>query len=269
MAKILLIESDAFTSDVYQRTIISAGFECDVAVSGKEAFEKILQTKYDLVFLEFELHEEKGLDVLRELRTNPAYDTGLKVVMLSFVTDRNMQKEAVTLSISGLLLKSDYPPMKIASEIQRYLHRFEEQVKNEERIRNGGPVPKNQKVLLVENEDVFIDMFGKRLRDEGYEVDIAINGHEGFEKASITQYHLIITDMIMPGMNGAELIEKLTNDDRTKKTPIFIFSASVTNKVLDEFRRKGIRCYLKTHLSPSELVREVNAFLESLQPLKQ
>lgn len=262
MAKILFIESDSVFSDIYQRKFVSSGFEFEIAASKTEALQKVLDSKFDIILLDLVLQEESGMDILKELRTNPLCDPKLKIVIFSGPIDRTVHKQALDFGVRGFLAKLDYPPARLVDEMNRFLHQFEEQRKNEERFRNGGPIPKNKKVLLVENEDVFIDMFGKRLRDEGYEVEIAINGNEGFSKAAAGTYDLIITDMIMPGLDGKGLIKRLKNDDQTKNIPIFLFSASVGNDVLDGIRRDGIRCFMKTHITPSELVREVNAFLE-------
>lgn len=263
MAKMLLVDSDTVFPFMYQTKFVSSGIDFEIAASGKDAFEKIAATKFDIILVELSLQGESGLDVLRELRTNPAYDPKLKLIVFSDSTDREIHAQALDLGVNGFVTKLDYPPARLVDEMKRFLYQFEEQLKNAERFRNGGiPIPKNKKVLLVEDEAVFVDMFGKRLRDEGYDLDIAMNGNDGFTRASTHAYDLVITDMIMSGMTGKELIQKLRGDDRTKHIPIFLFSASVDSDVLDGIRCEDIHCFMKTHITPSELVREVNKFLE-------
>ncbi|MDD5083633.1 MAG: response regulator [Candidatus Moranbacteria bacterium] len=263
MAKILFVDSDPVLTDIYQRRFIASGFECVVASSVKEALQKTVESKFDMVLLELDLRGENGIDVLREIRTDPHYDPKTKVVIFSNSSDKDLHKQAMDLHTNGFISKIDYPPNKLIDETDRFLHQFKEQVKNAERFRRGGiPVPKHKKLLLVENEDAFIDMFGKRLRDEGYEVRIVTSGTEGFSIAVETKYDLVIIDMITSGPGGKELIARLQGDARTKDVPIFLFSASVDDDVIDGTRREGIRCFTKTHITPSELVREANGFLE-------
>lgn len=265
MVKILLVESDVRIGEIYQKQFLTSGFEFDVALTGEEALRKIADSDYDLVLLELDLEgqQSNGFEVLKELRSNPVYSPDLKVAILSNSSDRILHKQVIDTGVSLFITKLDCSPIKLVNEVIRLMHQFEERRKNAIRFANGGvPIPKNKKLLLVEDEDVFVDMFGKRLRDEGYELDIAINGLEGFEKASTNTYDLIITDMIMPKLNGQELINKLREDDRTKEVPVFLFSASVGDDVLEGLRCDGTKCFLKTHLTPSELTREVNKFLD-------
>lgn len=258
-----MIEPDFTFADIYRKKFISEGFEFESVSSKAEALQKIRESKFDIVLLELNLGQESGLEVLRELRASDAYDPELKVIIFSESTDREIHRQALDLNANGFLTKLDFPPARLVVEMRRLLHQFEEQRKNAERFRNGGvPIPKNKKVLLVEDEAVFVDMFGRRLRDEGYEVDIAMNGNDGFDKAVAVKYDLVITDMIMSGLNGKELIDRLKEDERTKDTPVFLFSASVSEDELNDIRCEGIRCLMKTHTTPSELVREVNKFLD-------
>lgn len=262
MAKILLVDSDLVFPFMYQKKFVSSGFDFEVAASGKEALKKVATTPFDIIFIELSLQGESGLDVIKDLRANPEYGAELKIIVLSDSTDRDIHKRAIELRVNGFLAKLDYPPARLVDETQRFLYQFEEQRKNSLRFANGGvPVPKNKRVLLVEDEAVFVDMFGKRLRDEGYDLDIAMNGSDGFKQATSHTYDLIITDMIMSGINGKELIDRLKADERTKDTPVFLFSASVGQDVLDSIRCEGVQCFMKTRITPSDLVREVNKFL--------
>lgn len=263
MTKILLVEGDSMVSGIYQRGFIASGFECDVAASVKDALQKIAESKFDLVLLELTLPGENGVDVLDGIRANPASDPELKIIIFSDSSDRALHQRIINLGVNGFIAKLDYSPSRLIGEVNRFMHQFEEQRKNAIRFANGGvPIPKNKKLLLVEDEDVFVDMFGKRLRDEGYELDIAVDGAQGFQKASENTYDLIITDMVMPKLNGQELIAKLRENETTKDVPVFLFSASVGDDVLENMRCDGTRCFLKTHLTPSELTREVNKFLD-------
>lgn len=263
MAKILFIENDLELAHAYQKKFIATGFEFEIASSKDDALQKIASSKFDVILLEIALPEMMGMAILKELRTNHhVYDADLKVIIFSDSTDRELHRQAMTFGVNGFIVKLDYAPARLVDEVNRFLHQFEEQVKNETLFRNGGvPVSKHKNILLVENEEVFIDMFGKRLRDEGYDVDIARNGTEGFEKASTGNYALMITDMVMAGLNGKELIAKLKGENHTKNLPVFLFSASVDDTALEEMRQQGAKCFMKTHITPSELVREVNDFL--------
>jgi CheY-like chemotaxis protein len=262
MKKILFVENDASLAALYKKWFPVDEFECDVVSTGKEALQKLAHDVFDIVLFEVNLPDENAVEILTTFRTDVAYPADLRIVILSTSEDAVLHRKIVEIGVDGFIPKLKFPPMRLMFEVKRFLHQFEEQRKNEERIANGGTVKKNGKrILLVEDEEVFIDMFGTRLRNDGYEVDVAQDGAVGFEKAVNGKYDLIITDVVMPALNGQELIDKLKNDERTSKVPVFVFSASVGSDVMDQFRCDGLRCFMKTHVTPSELAREVGIFL--------
>lgn len=120
------------------------------------------------------------------------------------------------------------------------------------------------KILLIEDEEIFLDMFGKRLKDDGHEVVTADNGAWGIKEAMSGDYDLIITDIIMPAMTGDEIIAKLKQEEKTKNIPIIVISASVDDEAERSVRELGIaEFFLKTHIVPSDLSRKVEELLES------
>lgn len=247
--------------EIYERKFKDAGFEVDNAKTGKEVLQMAKGTHYDLVLLDMVLPEIGGLEVLKELRSNPEYDPNLKVVVFSNLSQMEVQTEMLENGADGFIGKSQYTPSELIVEVKRLLSLFSEQRKNasrtgEEMVKNG------KRILLIEDEEVFLEMFGKKLEDSGFTVDYAKNGSWGLKQALKNEYDLIITDMLMPAMTGEEIIKKLRESEKTKNTPIIVISASVTNEVLDELRQYGVSdCFLKTNIVPSDLSRKIEEIL--------
>lgn len=110
-------------------------------------------------------------------------------------------------------------------------------------------------------------MFSRRLKDEGYEVVSKQNGTEGLEIASRQNFDLIISDIVMPGMYGHEMIEKLRESEHGRSIPIFLLSASIEENQFEELVKSGIvhKVFMKTQMTPSKLTQEVNAFFETTE----
>ena len=66
----------------------------------------------------------------------------------------------------------------------------------------------NIRILVVEDEEILKQMLVEIFEDEGYLVDSASNGREAWELMNESEYHVLLTDMFMPEMNGIELLEK-------------------------------------------------------------
>jgi CheY-like chemotaxis protein len=174
------------------------------------------------------------------------------------------------LGADGFLVKSDYTPNDLVKEIVRLMEQYKEEKKNE---MNNGYKQKNnvssessnggaKKILIIEDEAVFREMFGEKLKQDGFSVTCAENGAVGVKEALEGIYDLFIIDMIMPAMMGDEIIARLKLEDKTKNIPIIVLSASLDRMAQKEVEALGIEgFFVKTQIIPSELSRRVEAIL--------
>jgi len=213
--------------------------------------------------LDIVLPEMNGLDILTELRQSGKYDAQLKVFIFSNLNSKEDYDNAIKNGANGYISKTQFNPSELVKEVTRIINEIEEQKKNEERRNgNGGDVKNGKKVLFIEDEKAFIEIFCKKLRDEGYEVESAENGAWGLKEALAKNFDLIVTDMMMPAMTGPEIIAKLRLDEKTKNTPIIVISASSTDEKIKEVKDLGISdFFIKTRIVPSDLTRRVNELL--------
>ncbi len=122
---------------------------------------------------------------------------------------------------------------------------------------------KAKKILLIEDEEIFIEMFGDRLKQEGYAIESARNGAWGIKEALKNNFDLFIIDMVMPAMTGEEMIARLKLEDNTKNVPIIVLSASVDHETQERVEGMGINAFcLKIHITPSDLVEKVMEILK-------
>lgn len=79
--------------------------------------------------------------------------------------------------------------------------------------------------ILVIDDDVFFQKFySTKLREAGYTVDIAADGEEGLEKIQKGSYTLILLDLVMPKVDGFELLRMRQNNKRMLAIPVIVFS---------------------------------------------
>lgn len=79
------------------------------------------------------------------------------------------------------------------------------------------------KILIVEDDQFFQKFYVSKLQEDGYSVDIAINGEEGLLKIQSTYYDVILLDLIMPKMDGFELLKTIASQ-KIKHGSILVFS---------------------------------------------
>lgn len=261
MPKILLVEDDQMIAEIYLKKLREEGMDVINAVNGKEVLKFAEMDKFDLILLDMVIPELSGMEVLKELKKSGKYDQDLKVVVFSNLNETEVQQEALNNGADGFIGKTQASPTETVKEIKRLINEFSEQKKNKD---NGGEkVPSNgKKILLIEDEEIFLEMFGKKLEDSGFELTYAKNGVWGVKEALAKDYDLIITDMVMPAMGGAEIVGKLRQDEKTKNTPIIVISASVSEEDMAAVKEFGISEFLlKTRIVPSDLSRKVEEIL--------
>jgi two-component system OmpR family response regulator len=78
------------------------------------------------------------------------------------------------------------------------------------------------RILIVEDEPDLLASLAQALREEGYAVDTAANGQDGLFSAEGTDYDAIVLDVMLPGLDGWELLKRLR---KTKKTPVLMLTA--------------------------------------------
>lgn len=116
---------------------------------------------------------------------------------------------------------------------------------------------KKKKILIIEDEKSLVDVMRMKLRGLGYEVDCAQNGEEGLEKAKEGKPDAILLDIIMPGMNGYEVLERLKADPETETIPVVILSNSGRDEEVEKGRKLGAVDFLiKSQLSLEEMAEK-------------
>jgi CheY-like chemotaxis protein len=104
-------------------------------------------------------------------------------------------------------------------------------------------------VLVVDDEVGIANLLADVLSDEGHRVIVAANGHEGLKRAEEERPDLVITDFMMPVMDGAQLIKALADRPDLKEVPVFLMSSAPEAAILDKcsgyavFVRKPFRIY--------------------------
>ena len=120
-----------------------------------------------------------------------------------------------------------------------------------------------QKVLIVEDEKSIRSTISMILEDMGLYVTQSPNGRHALETLKINDdFSLIITDMVMPEMDGRELIQAIHEDDSIENIPILIISGYVGMKEISDLLRMGATMFIPKPLKSDELREGVERCLD-------
>lgn len=117
-------------------------------------------------------------------------------------------------------------------------------------------------LLVVDDNEMNRDMLSRRLKRQGYEIEMAEDGLAAIEAMQATLYDLVLLDVMMPRMNGYEVLEKVREDDSIKKAPIIMISAMDDLDSVVKCIELGAEDYLFKPFNPVLLKARVGASLE-------
>ncbi len=91
-----------------------------------------------------------------------------------------------------------------------------------------------KKILIIEDEQTLVKALTQAIKEKGYELAVAIDGEEGWEKINAFQPDLILLDLILPKMDGFSLLRKMRENNLTTKIPVVVMTnlSDVGDKVI-------------------------------------
>lgn len=117
------------------------------------------------------------------------------------------------------------------------------------------------RVLIIEDEFKLADLISTRLKKEKYLVDISLNGEEGLDNALTNIYDLIILDVMLPKVNGFEVLKKLKDNEIKSKVIMLTAKSELEDKLTG--LTNGAIDYVTKPFHMEELVARVNAHLRN------
>ncbi len=120
-----------------------------------------------------------------------------------------------------------------------------------------------KKILIVEDDKFLRELIARKLRNEGYEVLEAVDGEEGLKKIKEIKPDLILLDLILPGIDGFEVLAKKKEDPQIEKIPVMLLSNLGQREDVERGLRLGAVDYLvKANFTPQEIIEKVKNLLE-------
>ena len=118
------------------------------------------------------------------------------------------------------------------------------------------------KILLVEDDPLIQEMYATIFNLRGFDVELANDGAQGLDKAEITKPDVILLDVMMPVMNGMQMLEKLKADSVLKKIPVVMLSNIADDEDIHAALDRGaIKYIIKSEHVPQEVADMVKEIL--------
>ncbi|MDP1845293.1 MAG: response regulator [Candidatus Moranbacteria bacterium] len=271
MAKIMIVEDDPMLVEIYEKKLLDTGFEIKIVTSGKAVKDEALLWHPDLILLDVVLPDMDGFEILEAVKKENEIKS-IPVYVFSNLSAKEDIDRATSLGAAGFLTKSNFTPSQLAEEVKKLVgdQSSSSITSPPEPSQSASPTEEfplkketgGHKVLIIEDEDIFIEMFGDKLKQEGFEVVAAKNGKWGIKEAEKGLFDCVLLDMMMPAMNGYEAIKELRANEATKNTPVIILSNSAMDSEVKQALDLGADAYyVKTQITPGEVVKKVKELI--------
>lgn len=200
---VLVIDDDPAARDLVRRYLVREGMEVATAASGSEGLALAASVHPSVILLDVMMPGMDGWAVLDALKRDPAL-ADIPVVMLTMVDERRL---GFALGVDAYVTK----PVDSAGLLGALApYRMK---------------PGSHTVLVVEDEEDTRTLLVRQLTGLGWSVVAATDGQEALECLAATRIDLIVTDLMMPRMDGFELVERLSRDPGWRSIPVVVLTA--------------------------------------------
>ena len=269
--KILIIEDEPIHLNVMKTKLENEGYDILVASDGAEGFRLMKEGGLNLVLLDIMLPKMNGFDVLEA-----AKKAGLKVPII-VVSNSGQPVEvdrAIKLGAKDYLVKAEFNPADVLEKVEKILGKPTGRINSASKISGPGPGPgpgappaggqaASANILIVEDDKFLRDLIVQKLKREGFNVIEAIDGEEGLKTIKEKRPDLILLDLILPGIDGFEILSRLKADKASAAIPVIVLSNLGQKEDMDRAISNGAEDFMvKAHFTPGEIVTKIKSVLK-------
>lgn len=231
---VLVVDDDRNMTTLAALKLTQREFSVITAHDGAEALESIKKRRPDLIILDVNMPVTSGHDVLRTLKQDPDY-ASIPVLML---TASAKQEDVVGALHSGAI---DYIVKPI--DINDLVARVEKLCRN---LRHT--------VLIADNDQLILTLLNHRFIRKGLNVILADTGTAAWDSIQKFNPDIIILDIMMPGMDGFEVMSHMRKNPETENIPVIVLSSNKSEEQIDAAMKAGAREYVIKPITTDNLL---------------
>jgi len=266
--KVLIIEDEEILLDVLSKKLEKENFEVIKSTDGENGLQKAIDSKPDIILLDIVLPKLDGYEVLARLKEKYG-ETIPPVIIISNSGQPVELEKAISLGAKDYIVKVQFTPEEVIEKMKRLLSPTEKpagKISKQPSVTAGKG--DGTRVLVVEDDQFLRDLLDSKLKREGFEVILAIDGVEGLDKISSDKPDIILLDIILPGVSGFDILKKVRQEMvmEIATTPIILLSNLGQESDIEKGRALGADDYLiKSNFTIDEIIMKIKKLLETRQ----
>jgi len=237
---VLAIDDDPDVIYLLRENLAEAGYRVVGALSGDDGLQKARDLQPFAITLDIMMPHKDGWEVLHELKADPA-TRDIPIIVVSIVDNKDL---GYRLGAFDYLLKP-FDREAIVAALAR--------------ISAG-----RGRLLVVDDDPNVADMVRQLLHDQPYEIEAVVDGHEALEAVAQHCPSAILLDLMMPGMDGFEVIERLQGEPQYRAIPVIVLTAkSLTAAERAALEQSVLTVIHKLGLDRETLIDQLRAALRA------
>lgn len=252
--KILVIEGDGAFGERLADALRVEGYPVVLVKDGFEGLKSIYDQLPHLVILDVTVPGVDGYEILQKKQAEPML-AKIPVFLLSMQgVPINMQRVPAG-SVSEYLMALQADPAEIVSKVNRS---FGHESAERAAASSAAASWNGKEILWVEDDKLIGSVLSKKLTSSGLYLFLAKNGQEAVDHLKSSLPDAIVLDLLLPGMNGFDILQGLKKDDRLAKIPVMILSNLSKQSDIERSKALGAKKFIvKAAVSLDQIVAEV------------
>ena len=256
--RILIVDDNAANLKVARLALEGEGFEVRVAEDAEAALAVLGEFRPGLILMDIQLPGIDGLELTRRLKADAATHDIVIVAVTAFAMKGDREK-ALAAGCDGYIAKP-IDPIRLPEQVAGFLSGGEPVP--------SGPIaePLQPRILVIEDNPMTMKMMRLALETDGYEVVAAFDARMALEAVADAVPDLIVQDLVLPDMDGLELVRRLRH--RLGSSPVPILCVSGLLSRVDEARaaKGGFAAVIIKPVDPLHLLQVIRFHLAVLPP---
>jgi len=265
---ILIIDDDPTMRTLIGHHLKKKGYTVDLASTPDEGFNFLSKNKTDLVLCDVSMDGMDGYEFCSKVRENEQY----KILPFVFVTaNSTLEDKSKALAAGGDdLITKPFEVEELLLKVQALLRRADiYRAYGTKKNLESSFAPKTAKILLVDDDPSLAKLFQYNLKKAGFDCLIASGPAEGLQIAKNENPDIIVSDIMMPDIDGFEFRRMLLADETVRSIPfVFLTAKGEEADILDGYDL-GIADYVLKTAGPRVVVAKVSAIIKSLGKERQ
>ncbi len=265
---ILVIDDDITIRKLLNHHLKKNNYTVFEADGAYPAFEQLKKENINLVLCDVTMDEMDGFTFCKKVRENENY----RALPFVFVTAKtSMEDKSKALEAGGDdIITKPFDINELLLKIQALMRRAEiYKVYGTKKSLEQSFTQTTSKILLVDDDQSLAKLFEYNLKKAGFDCHTAFSAQEGLDKAKAIQPDIIISDIMMPQVDGFEFRKRLLADENLRSIPfVFLTSKNEEDDILDGYDL-GIADYVLKTAGPRVVVAKVSAIIKSLGKERQ